>query len=53
MAAIKGLNLLVAELANLGIKACQHNEELGHFQETGLTHHNTEFSIYEMTIPQT
>lgn len=53
MAAIKGVNLLTAELANLGIKACQHNEELGHFQETELTHHNTELVIYGITIPKT
>lgn len=53
MAAIRGINPLVADLANLGIKTCQHNEELGHFQEIGLTHHNTELGIYAVTVPKT
>lgn len=53
MAAIKGINPPVAELANLVIKTCQHNEGLGCFQETRLTHHNTELGIYGVTIPKT
>lgn len=53
MAAIRGINPLVVDLANLGIKTCQHNEELWHFQEIELTHHNTELSIYAATVPKT
>ena len=43
----------MVELAHLGIKTCQHHEALGHFQETGLTPHNTELGICGVAAPKT
>lgn len=53
MAAIQGINALVAKVPNLGTKVCQHHEEPGHFQEIGLTHHNTDLGIYGVTVSKT
>ena len=53
MAAIGGINPFVADLANLGIKTCQHREEPGHLQEIGLTHHNAELGFYGATLLKT
>lgn len=53
MAAIGGINPFMTDLANLGIKTCQHREEPGHLQEIGLTHRNAELGLYGATLLKT